>query len=64
MKTNRIEAGVGGERAFEDFWRDMMTWSFGHPRGLLLPDGDLFVAFYAGDSTSTSMRWVRLALDG
>jgi hypothetical protein len=57
------EAGAGGERAFEDFWQDMMTWSFGHPRGVLLPDGDLFIAFYAGDDASTTMRWVRLAVD-
>ena len=57
------EAGVAGERAFEDFWQDMMTWSFGHPRGVVLPDGDLFIAFYAGDGAATSMRWVRLGVD-
>jgi hypothetical protein len=62
--SSGAEAGVGGERAFEDFWQDMMTWSFGHPRGVLLPSGDLFIAFYAGDAASTSMLWVRLAVDG
>jgi hypothetical protein len=56
------EPGVSGERAFEDFWQDMMAWRFGHPRGLLLPDGDLFVAYYAGDEVATSMRWVRIAV--
>jgi hypothetical protein len=55
------EPGGEGTRAFEDFWQDMMAWRFGHPRGVLLPDGTIFVAFYAGDSASTSMHWVRLA---
>jgi hypothetical protein len=56
------EVGAAGERVFEEFWQDMMAWRFGHPRGLLLPDGDLFVAFYAGNATATSMRWVRIEL--
>jgi hypothetical protein len=50
--------------AFEDFWQDMMAWRFGHPRGVRLPSGDLFVAFYAGDERATSMHWVRIGLDG
>jgi hypothetical protein len=29
---------------------------------VLLPDGDLFVAFYAGDAAATSMRWARIEL--
>jgi hypothetical protein len=57
------EAGITEARAFEDFWQDMMTWSFGHPLGVRLPDGDLFIAFYAGDAASTSMHWVRLAVE-
>lgn len=56
------EAGSAGQREFEDFWQDMMAWRFGHPRGVLLPDGDLFVAFYAGDAAATSMHWVRIEL--
>jgi hypothetical protein len=55
------EPGMGGERAFEEFWQDMMAWRFGHPRGVLLPDGDLFVAYYAGDEVATSMFWARIA---
>jgi len=51
-------------RGFEAFWQDMMAWRFGHPRGVLLPRGDLFVAYYAGDEQATSMQWVRLGLDG
>lgn len=56
------EAGAAGQREFEDFWQDMMAWRFGHPRGALLPDGDLLVAFYAGDAAATSMHWVRIEL--
>jgi hypothetical protein len=59
------EPGFQEERRdFEDFWQDMMAWRFGHPRGVLLPDGDLFVAYYAGDEQATSMHWVRLGFDG
>jgi hypothetical protein len=54
------EAGAAGRRAFEDAWQDMMAWRFGHPRGLLLPDGGLFVAYYAGDERATSVHWARL----
>jgi hypothetical protein len=56
------EPGTGGDRAFADFWRDMMAWRFGHPRGVLLPDGDLIVAFYAGNETATSMHWARIGV--
>jgi hypothetical protein len=50
-------------RGFEDFWQDMMAWRFGHPRGVLLPDGDLFIAYYAGDENATSMYWVRIGVE-
>ncbi len=56
------EPGSAGTRAFEEFWQDMMAWRFGHPRGVLLPDGDLMIAYYAGDSDSTSMHWARIRL--
>ncbi len=54
------EAGVHTPTSEEDYWQDMMAWRFGHPRGVLLPDGSVFVAFYAGTATHTSMRWVRI----
>lgn len=54
------EPGAAGRRDFEDFWQDMMTWRFGHPRGVVLPGGDLFVAFYAGDAAATSVCWARI----
>ena len=56
-----VEAGhATDERAFEDFWQDMMAWRFGHPRGVLLPDGDLFIAYYAGTAEASTMEWVRV----
>jgi len=60
--TVGTEPGATGVIEFEEFWQDMMAWRFGHPRGVLLPNGDLFIAFYAGDGATTSMRWVRLSL--
>lgn len=55
------EAGHAGDpRAFDDFWQDMMAWRFGHPRGVLLPDGDVFIAYYAGSAEASTMEWVRV----
>jgi len=56
------ESGMGGRRDFGDYWADMSVWSFGHPDPVRLADGDVFVAFYAGDSSAMGMRWVRLSI--
>ena len=53
---------MGGKRDFADYYADMRVWSFGHAEPGLLPDGSVFVAFYAGDAQSLSIRWARLAL--
>jgi hypothetical protein len=50
-------------RPFEEFWRDMMQWQFGHPRAVLDPDGRALVAWYGGDRHGTSMRWAIIDLD-
>lgn len=47
-------------RSFEDTWQDMPNWWFGHPRGMVMPDGSVFVASYAGEEAATSMYWVRI----
>jgi hypothetical protein len=60
--TIGAEPGAAGTRVFEEFWQDMMAWRFGHPRGVLLPDGSLFVAYYAGDEHATSMHWANIEL--
>ncbi|CAN5857724.1 hypothetical protein BH20CHL4_BH20CHL4_12990 [soil metagenome] len=49
-------------KPFEEFWRDMMRWEFGHPRAVLNPDGDVLIAYYAGDQNSTSMVWSLIEL--
>jgi hypothetical protein len=59
---SKQESGMGGKRDFADYWTDMGVWTFGHPTALLLPKGDVMVAFYAGDETAMSIYWVRIAL--
>ncbi|MGH2558615.1 MAG: sialidase family protein [Thermomicrobiales bacterium] len=56
------EPGSEGSRAFEDFWQDMMAWRFGHPRGVALPNGDVLVAYYAGDERAASVHWARIGV--
>lgn len=56
------ESGMAGRRDFADYWADMNVWTFGHPAAVLLPDGDVFVAHYAGDEDAMSMHWVRIGL--
>jgi len=56
------ETGASGAREIGDYWDDMVTWRFGHPRGVLLPSGEVFVVFYGGDDATKSVRWARLAL--
>ncbi len=56
------EAGSAGKRDFGDYWADMNVWSFGHPAPVVLPSGDVFIAYYAGDSSAMGVHWVRIAL--
>jgi hypothetical protein len=62
------QAGMDvSQRGFTDYYADQRLWNFGHVEPGLLPDGgrgphDVFVAFYAGDAQSLSVRWVRLAV--
>jgi hypothetical protein len=55
-------AGMDGPRDFRDYYADMRVWSFGHAEPGLLPNGDAFVSYYAGDADSLSVRWARVAL--
>lgn len=57
------ESGMGGPRAFADYWADMSIWTFGHPVPLLLPDGDVMVAYYAGDESAMGIHWVRIRVE-
>jgi len=60
--TAGAQAGMDGKRDFTDYYADMRIWSFGHAEPGLLPDGTVFVAFYAGDAQSLSIRWARIEL--
>jgi hypothetical protein len=61
-KALGAESGMAGSRNFADYWADMSIWTFGHPEPLLLPDGNVMIAYYAGDSTAMGIHWVRLGL--
>ncbi len=54
------EAGARGPREIGDYWSDMIKWRFGHPRGICLPLGEIFVAYYAGGDDTTTVRWARV----
>jgi hypothetical protein len=54
------EPGSGKARAQEEFWNDMGAWQFGHPRGAVLPSGEVLVVFYGGSGITRSARWARL----
>ena len=41
---------------------DMRIWTFGLPYAEVLPDGDVIVAYYAGDSQAMDACWARLRL--
>ncbi len=43
-----------------DYLQDMELWSFGLPSCATLPDGDLFVVYYAGGEGVTGVHWVRV----
>jgi hypothetical protein len=41
---------------------EMALWSFGLPYACALPDGDVLVAWYAGDADTMGLHWARLQL--
>lgn len=53
---------AAAKAGFEEFWQSMMTWPFGHPRGVLTPEGDVLIAWYAGTDDVTGMSWARVAI--
>ena len=59
------QAGAAGGRTLQQTWTDMQRWSHGHPRGALLADGTLFMAWYGAARTGserTGIHWARLAV--
>ena len=45
---------------FNEYWDDMLNWSFGHPALTDLQDGTVLCLFYAGDPGTMSIRWARV----
>jgi len=43
-----------------DFLQSMMQWSFGLPSCAQLPDGDVFVTYYAGNPEAHGIHWARV----
>jgi len=41
---------------------EMGRWTYGLPYATALPNGEVLVAYYAGTSAGTSIRFARLAL--
>lgn len=42
---------------YAEYWDDMLQWSFGHPAIRRLDNGEVVVAFYAGDPGCLSVHW-------
>jgi hypothetical protein len=61
--TAAAQAGEGMARSQDEYWNDMGAWTFGHPRGVVLPSGELLVVFYGGEGEARSARWARVAVD-
>ena len=61
--TVGTESGIGDSRSQAELWNDMEKWRFGHPRVALLPSGEVFVVYYAGDDEIKSARWARVSLE-
>jgi hypothetical protein len=57
------EPNATGATTGKDYWNAMGAWQFGHPRGVALPNGDVFVVFYAGEGATRSARWARVAIE-
>ena len=54
------EAFATGAESTRDYWNAMGAWQFGHPRGVALPNGEVFAVFYAGEGATRSARWARV----
>ena len=57
------DARVGEEEHGNDvgeYLQSMQAWSFGLPCCVTLPDGDVFVTYYAGDAQVQSIYWARV----
>tara|TARA_B100000029_G_scaffold39872_2_gene37243 strand:+ start:4346 stop:5455 length:1110 start_codon:yes stop_codon:yes gene_type:complete len=57
------EQGISDQTTYDEFWEAMGTWSFGHPTAVVLDDGSILLAYYAGaDETCLSVHWARVTV--
>ena len=61
---SKAEFGEERKEAVDGYvrlWSAMYAWTFGHPTGVVLDDGSLLLAYYAGaEETRLSVRWARV----
>ncbi len=58
-----VSQTYGGGQAMNETWNEMYKFSAGLPAGMLLPDGDIMVVFYAGEyADKTDIHWARIGL--
>ena len=61
-RPNAAAGGDGGS-GYAQLWQDMAVWSYGHPSAVLVEDGVLLLAYYAGqDERTLGVRWARVAV--
>ena len=56
------EPAAAGGASEAECWNAMGAWQFGHPRGVLLANGEVFVVFYAAVGVTRSACWARIAI--
>ena len=54
-------AQTGEQVDFNEYWDDMVKWTFGHPAITLLDGGEVLVAYYAGQPGTLSIHWARIS---
>ena len=54
--TQQVSADVD----FNEYWDDMLKWSFGHPGITDLKNGTVLCVFYAGTPGCLSIHWARV----
>jgi hypothetical protein len=56
-KKGEVTAGASA-----DYFQDMQAWTFGWPNAVPLPNGDVLLAYYAGDGNCAAIHVTRLRL--
>lgn len=56
------QAKQAGDENTATMLADMGLWTFGLPYGEVLPEGDVFIVYYAGDRDAIDLHWARFRL--